>query len=112
MYVELDEKANAEEVQATLDTKANDAEVKEALNLKANAADVNNALNLKANSADVEAALGLKANAADVYTKTEADSAIATAIANVDHLSREIVSVLPDVVDANPNIIYMVPSGL
>ena len=38
--------------------------------------------------------------------------AIATAIANADHLGREIVNILPDVEDADPNIIYMTPSGL
>lgn len=97
---------------AELDKKANAAEIEEALNSKVDIIEVNEALDLKADSAVVEEALDLKANIADVYTKTEADSAIATAIANVDHLSREIVSVLPDAANANPNIIYMVPSGL
>ena len=41
-----------------------------------------------------------------VYTKTETDSAIATAIAAVDHLSREIVQILPE--NASEKIIYMV----
>lgn len=41
-----------------------------------------------------------------VYTKQETDSAIATAIAAVDHLSREIVETLPE--NANENVIYMV----
>lgn len=112
LYAELDKKAEAEETQAALDSKANIAEVEEALELKANASDVNDALNLKANASDIEEALKLKANVADVYTKTEADSAIAAAIANVDHLSREIVDILPDIEDANPNTIYMTPSGL
>ena len=112
LYSELDKKADAEETQVALDSKANIAEVEEALDLKANASDVNDALNLKANASDIEEALKLKANVADVYTKTEADSAIAAAIANVDHLSREIVDILPDIEDANPNTIYMTPSGL
>ena len=112
LHAELDQKANAEEVQAALDLKANAAEVEEALDLKANASDVNNALNLKANAAEMEEALELKANAADVYTKNDTDNAIAAAIANVDHLSREIVDILPDAEDADPNIIYMTPSGL
>lgn len=43
-----------------------------------------------------------------VYTKTETDSAIATAIAAVDHLSREIVEALPENANANKNVIYMV----
>lgn len=41
-----------------------------------------------------------------VYTKTETDSAIATAIAAVDHLSREIVQTLPE--NASEKVIYMV----
>ena len=73
---------------------------------------MNDALNLKANAAEMEEALKLKASAADVYTKKDTDSAIAAAIANVDHLSREIVDILPDIEDANPNTIYMTPSGL
>ena len=44
-----------------------------------------------------------------VYTKTEADSAIAKAIAAVDHLSREIVETLPE--NASENVIYMVLRG-
>ena len=41
-----------------------------------------------------------------VYTKQETDSAIAAAIAAVDHLSREIVQTLPE--NASENVIYMV----
>lgn len=48
----------------------------------------------------------LKTSLANVYTKTETDSAIATAIAEVGHLSREIVETLPE--NANDNVIYMV----
>ena len=44
-----------------------------------------------------------------VYTKTETDSAIAKAIAAVDHLSREIVETLPE--NASENVIYMVLRG-
>lgn len=44
-----------------------------------------------------------------VYTKTETDNAIATAIAAVDHLSREIVETLPE--NAKENVIYMVLRG-
>lgn len=71
-----------------------------------------------ANSELNQAATGLyaeldkKANKADVYTKTETDTAIATAIANTDHLKREIVAALPSVEDADENTIYMIPSGL
>ena len=45
---------------------------------------------------------------ADRYTKGEVDSAIATAVANADHLKREIVAVLPAVESADANTIYMV----
>lgn len=48
----------------------------------------------------------LETSLTNVYTKTETDSAIAAAIAAVDHLSREIVEVLPE--NANDNVIYMV----
>lgn len=51
----------------------------------------------------------LETSLSNVYTKTEADSAIAAAIAAVDHLSREIVEALPE--NANENVIYMVPRG-
>ena len=48
----------------------------------------------------------LDAKLTNVYTKTETNSAIAAAIAAVDHLSREIVGTLPE--NANDNVIYMV----
>lgn len=48
----------------------------------------------------------LETSLSNVYTKTETNSAIATAIAAVDHLSREIVEALPET--ANENVIYMV----
>lgn len=49
----------------------------------------------------------LETSLTNVYTKTETDSAIAAAIAAVDHLSREIVVALPET--ANENVIYMIP---
>lgn len=49
----------------------------------------------------------LETSLTNVYTKTETNSAIATAIAAVDHLSREIVVALPET--ANENVIYMIP---
>jgi hypothetical protein len=49
---------------------------------------------------------------ADVYTKDETEEKIAEAIANVEHLKREIVDELPPVAEAEANVIYMVPSGL
>lgn len=48
----------------------------------------------------------------DAYTKAETNIAIATAVANADHLKRTIVSSLPDVADADPNTIYMIPKSL
>lgn len=47
----------------------------------------------------------------DAYTKTQTDSAISTAVANADHLKREIVEDLPDVGEADEHTIYMVGSG-
>lgn len=48
---------------------------------------------------------------ADAYTKSQTDSAIATAVANADHLKREIVEELPDPGEADENTIYMVGTG-
>lgn len=48
-------------------------------------------------------------NIANAYTKTETDNAIATAVANADHLKRAIVENLPEVDAADANTIYMVP---
>ena len=47
----------------------------------------------------------------DAYTKDEANTAIAAAVANAHHLKREIVSVLPEVSEANEDTIYMVPDA-
>lgn len=44
----------------------------------------------------------------DAYTKTEANSAIATAVAGASHLKREIVTSLPDAASADANTIYMI----
>lgn len=44
----------------------------------------------------------------NAYTKTEADSKIATAVANAGHLKRAIVASLPTVTSADVNTIYMV----
>lgn len=51
----------------------------------------------------------LETSLTNVYTKTETDTAIAEAIAAVDHLSREIVQTLPE--NASENVIYMVLRG-
>lgn len=47
----------------------------------------------------------------DAYTSSQTDTAIATAVANADHLKREIVTKLPEVEEADENTIYMVGSG-
>lgn len=47
----------------------------------------------------------------DAYTKSQTDSAIQTAVANADHLKREIVPSLPEVEEADEHTIYMVGTG-
>lgn len=118
--------AEATGLYAELDKKADKDAVEEALDLKADIEDVDAAIDAveeevakKANAADVEADLALKANAADVYTKEEANnkiaSDIAAAIADADHLSREIVEnfeAIDPAAEGADKIIYMVPTGL
>lgn len=64
-------------------------------------------IDAKADKATTLAGYGI----ADAYTKDEANTAIATAVANAHHLKREIVSVLPEVSEANEDTIYMVPDA-
>ena len=47
----------------------------------------------------------------DAYTSEQTDSAIAIAVANADHLKREIVESLPEIELADENTIYMVGTG-
>ena len=61
-------------------------------------------INNKADSADTLAGYGIT----DAYTKSEVNSAISTAVANADHLKREIVEALPEVGAADEHTIYMV----
>lgn len=61
----------------------------------------------KADKATTLAGYGI----ADAYTKDEANTAIAAAVANAHHLKRAIVSVLPEVSEANEDTIYMVPDA-
>lgn len=68
---------------------------------------LNDALAAKADKATTLAGYGIT----DAYTKGEADSAIATAVANADHLKRTIVEALPDVGEADEHTIYMVGDG-
>ena len=72
----------------------------------------NAATGLYAEIERLDKVIDTKADADKVYTKEQADSAIAAAVANVDHLKREIVEALPDAVDADANTIYMVSRGL
>ena len=61
-------------------------------------------INKKATSATTLSGYGIT----DAYTKSETDSAISTAVANSQHLKREIVSALPEVSSADAHTIYMV----
>ena len=65
-------------------------------------------INGKADKASNLAGYGIT----DAYTKSETDSAIQTAVANADHLKREIVEDLPEVGTADENTIYMVGDGV
>lgn len=63
----------------------------------------------------LEEEIAKKANAADVYTKTETDTAIATAVSEADHLKRKIVDTKEEIkLDAADAMqyIYMVPTGV
>ena len=54
----------------------------------------------------IDEELANKPNANDVTRQ------IAEAVAGADHLKREIVGALPEISQADPNVIYMVPTGL
>ena len=77
--------------------------------------DSNDATGLHKVIEDLSDVVNTKANAEDVYTKEETNTAIATAIAGVDHLKRIIVNSKNDI-DVNAEdadlFIYMVPTGL
>ena len=85
---------------AYTDTLANGA-------VKTNTTDIAKLKTDKANKATTLAGYGI----ADAYTKTQTDSAIATAVANAGHLTREIVTTLPNAANARENVIYMVPKA-
>lgn len=67
----------------------------------------NDIANLKSGKADKATTLS-GYGITDAYTKSQTDSAIATAIANADHLKREIVESLPATGSADEHTIYMV----
>lgn len=75
--------------------------------VKTNKDDIATLKSGKADKATTLAGYGI----ADAYTKSQTDSAIQTAVANADHLKREIVEVLPEVDAADENTIYMVGTG-
>ena len=105
-------------LQSELTDKANKQDIEDlnvAVESKANKTDVealNEALSDKANKSDLDN----KANVADVYTKDEANTAIAAAVASVDHLKRKIVNDYNDIqnyIDNNDDAdryIFMVPT--
>lgn len=68
-------------------------------------------LNALPTNDELTTSLGLKANAADVYTKGETDTAISTAVANANHLKKEIVQTLPEVANADGNTIYLISAA-
>lgn len=89
-----------------------DQEVAKKANLKhthttAQVDGLDTALAGKANKATTLAGYGIS----DAYTKGEADSAIAVAVAAAPHLKRTIVEDLPDAKGADENTIYMVGTG-
>ena len=75
--------------------------------VKTNKDDIATLKSGKADKATTLAGYGI----ADAYTKSQTDSAIQTAVANADHLKREIVEDLPEVGAADENTIYMVGTG-
>lgn len=58
----------------------------------------------------IKGTLDEKANTTDVYTKSQVftKEEVKAEIANVDHLKREIVTILPEVENADENTIYMI----
>lgn len=106
---------------AELDAKANSANVYTKTEINDTVEGINNAIAEKADAADVY-------TKEDVYTKTETDTAIATAVNNADHLKRVILAspsgdqtvedvinawlTNNDLVSAADQYIYMIPTGL
>lgn len=75
--------------------------------VKTNKDDITTLKSGKADKATTLAGYGIT----DAYTKSQTDSAIQTAVANADHLKREIVPSLPEVEEADEHTIYMVGTG-
>lgn len=110
----LGDKADASVVTEALNQKANSADVEEALANKANSSDIDSLEDLIAEKADASA-LADYAKISDVYTKDGTEQFVASAIANADHLKRQIVDnidmfeVAPE--EAEKNVIYMVKTA-
>ena len=109
---EVAKKANLEHTHEITDVTG----LQDALDGKANATHthttaqvdgLDTALAGKANKATTLAGYGIS----DAYTKGEADSAIAAAVAAAPHLKRTIVEDLPNAEGADENTIYMVGTG-
>lgn len=75
--------------------------------VKTNKDDISTLKSGKADKSTTLAGYGI----GDAYTKEQTDSAIQTAVANADHLKREIVTSLPEIEEADEHTIYMVGTG-
>lgn len=98
-------KATIEAIQAKLDGLTGDGEGSVKKALEDAKAYTDTAVASKADKATTLAGYGIT----DAYTKEEANTAIASAVAKADHLKRAIVDALPSVDEADNNTIYMVP---
>lgn len=98
-------KSTIEAIQAKLDSLTGEGEGSVKKALEDAKAYTDTAVAGKADKATTLVGYGI----ADAYTKEEADTAIASAIAKADHLKRAIVNALPSVDEADANTVYMVP---
>lgn len=120
----IKEHTDKTEIHVTSEDKVvwNDKYTKEEIDGKVNAINIttgglqtqitttDNSLKTHTDNSDIHVTVDDKAIWNDKYTKTETDNAIATAIANVDHLKRAIVTELPTT-DIDANTIYMIKKG-
>nr|DAH23589.1 MAG TPA: hypothetical protein [Caudoviricetes sp.] len=98
-------KTTIEAIQAKLDSLTGEGEGSVKKALEDAKAYTDTAVANKANKATTLEGYGIT----DAYTKTEANAAIASAVAKADHLKRAIVEALPSVDEADANTIYMYP---
>lgn len=97
-------------IHVTADDKTNWADKYTKTEVDNKVKEVSDAIVAHTEDANIHVTVEDKASWADKYTKTETDSAIATAIANADHLKRAIVETLPTS-DIDANTIYMIKRG-